>query len=168
MKKWFKTPTKEQIQSHKSLAFIKHYLDDPDLWHITKKSISRATLVGLFMTFMPMPFQMVAAVIICLIIRANIILSIVLCWISNPISMGPMMYACYRLGCYLLNYEPNGFPASLNDILSAIANIWQPLVLGCVVTGTFFGIMGYIFVILAWKWIGQHREHKDTEHDQPQ
>ena len=160
MKNWFKLPTKEQIQSHQYLAFIKDHLDEPNLWHITRESISRGALVGLFMTFMPMPFQMVLAIIIGLLVRANLILTVVLCWVSNPITMGPMMYACYRLGCYLLGKAPNGFPHSLSDILVAIANIWQPLVLGCVVTGALFGIIGYLFVILAWKWIGKHKESK--------
>lgn len=164
MKK-LKIPDHETIKNHKYLRWVKRYLENPNLWHCTRQSISRGMFSGLFWTLMPMPFQMVAAVITCLLLRANIILAIVLCWISNPITMGPMMYGTYRLGLWLLGKSADNFPKTLSftHILDSISAIWQPLLLGSVVAGLVLGIFGYLISFVLWTKIADHLEQKNDD-----
>lgn len=164
-KKRFKFPQQDDIKNHRALRWIRHHLEDPNLWHCTRKSISHGVLVGIFMSFMPMPFQMVVAVILGLFLRANLILAAVLCWISNPITMPPMLYACYKLGQWVLGLQANNFPESfsITHIFDSIAAIWQPLVLGCVVAGAFFAIIGYLLSLILWPLIAKRLENRNDQ-----
>lgn len=147
-------PSDEYIKNHKSLRFLKQHLEEPRLWHFTKGATSRAAWIGIFMCFMPMPFQMIPAAILALLLRANLILSVALVWISNPITMLPMMYGCYRLGNWLLG-KGAVFPLhekfSLTLILTHLSGIFIPLILGCVLCGLFFGAIAYTCVNFLWK-----------------
>lgn len=156
-KKRFKVPHPDEIKNHRSLRLVKRYLENPNLWLFTRASISRGVLVGVFMCFMPMPFQMVAAVIFGIFLRANLILAVVLCWISNPITMPAMLYGCYRLGDWLMGGSGGHFPQSfsLEHLFNAVIKIWQPLVLGCVTAGAVFAISGYFLSFFAWTWIAR-------------
>ena len=150
-KKWL--PTEDYIKSHKHLRVVSRYLHDKDLWHITEKSTSRAALVGLFMAFVPVPFQMLLAVLAGLPLRANLLISVVLVWLSNPLTMGPMYYGCYLLGKKLLGISNNDTQNfhSISDWLSNAHLIWQPLLLGCFVSGLVCSIVGYVVVKIFWK-----------------
>ena len=81
-------------------------------------------------------------------------LAIALVWVSNPISMAPMMYFTYQLGTWMLN-QPNivkETPASAEAFFSHLATIWQPLLLGSIVTGVSLGLLGFMLVRIYWRW----------------
>ena len=149
-KKWL--PSQQYIKSHKSLRLINKYLHDEDLWHITPKSTARGVAIGVFYAFIPLPIQMLLAVITGLIFRANLILSVGLVWLSNPLTMGPMYYACYLLGKRILGMNGTKVPAfhSFSEWLSHAYLIWQPLLAGCLVAGGISGLLGYAAVRLFW------------------
>ena len=46
-------------------------LADPDLWHVNRRSAARAVAIGLFCGLIPGPLQALAAVVACLVVRAN-------------------------------------------------------------------------------------------------
>ena len=125
-----------------------------NLWHINRHSVSWAFLIGLFCCFLPMPFQMVPGVILCVWIGANIPVSILLIWISNPFTMAPMFYATYRLGAWMLGQDTQVSTIDLSwDWLSAqLSLVWKPLLLGSITTGLTLGILAFITVRLYWRW----------------
>ncbi len=41
---------------------------------------------------------------------------------------------------------------SLEWLATQIAMVWQPLLLGCVVTGLTLGLLGFIAVRVYWRW----------------
>ncbi|MCB1644405.1 MAG: DUF2062 domain-containing protein [Pseudomonadales bacterium] len=152
MKKYL--PTKEQIKAQKSLHFMGDMIFQNNLWHINRHSVSWAFLIGLFCCFLPMPFQMVPGVILCVWIGANIPVSILLIWISNPFTMAPMFYATYRLGAWMLGQDTQVSTIDLSwDWLSAqLSLVWKPLLLGSITTGLTLGILAFITVRLYWRW----------------
>ncbi|MBD3646839.1 MAG: DUF2062 domain-containing protein, partial [Pseudomonadales bacterium] len=121
----------------RSLKFLGEVIFESNLWHFNRHSVSYAALVGLFCCFLPMPFQMVPCTILCLWIRCNIPLAIGFVWISNPVTMPPMMYFSSRVGTKIL-----GEPTSVNKISRSwewrsgtFALRWQPLLAGSLISG---------------------------------
>jgi len=128
-------------------------LHDPNLWHLNRRSVSGATGIGLFLAFMPMPFQMVPAASLAIIFRVNLPMAVVAVWISNPLTMGPMLYFQYRLGKLMMGERVGAatFEPTLEWYWTEIVNVWQPLVLGSVVCGSVSALAGYGLVHLIWR-----------------
>lgn len=146
MKKTLKklTPDQDVIKNHKYLGWLSAYLHYPNLWNFNRKSITKGVAIGLFWTFIPIPMQMVAASIFAIILRGNILISVALVWITNPLTIPPIFYACYKLGAWILGVEIVGdFDFSLEYITNTIAIIWQPLVLGSLIVSTTSSFIGY-------------------------
>lgn len=147
-------PTREQLREIKSLQFLGHIIFEPNLWHINRYSISVGAFVGMFCCFLPIPFQMIPCVLLCVIFRCNVPLSIALVWISNPVTMPPLFYFTYRLGTLILG-EPSTVDSvelSLEWLALQLAAVWQPLILGSLVTGLSLGSLGFVLVRLYWRW----------------
>ncbi|MEX2326567.1 MAG: DUF2062 domain-containing protein, partial [Pseudomonadales bacterium] len=108
----------------------------------------------IFCCFLPIPFQMVPCVLMAIWIRCNIPLSIALVWISNPITIPPIFYTTYKLGTWILG-EP-GEVSRINlswEWLSAqLGAVWQPLLLGSLLTGITLGSLAFVIVRLYWRW----------------
>jgi uncharacterized protein (DUF2062 family) len=116
--------------------------------------VAGATGVGLFVAFLPIPFQMGLAALGALWLRVNLPLAVALIFITNPLTMGPAFYACYKVGAWLLGATTiktgKDFQPSISWLLDQLAIIWQPLVTGSLVIGAISGLLGYFLVQLLW------------------
>jgi len=153
---WFQKylPTREQLKNTRTLQFLSHIIFEPNLWHFNRHSVSYATLIGIFCCFLPIPFQMVPCVLLVGWIRCNLPLALGYVWISNPVTMPPIMYFCYRVGTFILG-EPStvqGGHISLEWLADQVAVVWQPLLLGSLVTGISLGMIGFMAVRIYWRW----------------
>ena len=146
-------PDPHKITQSKSLRIFGKWLEEPNLWHMNRKSVSKAFMVGLFFMWVPLPSQMILAAGAAILLRCNLPLSVVLVWITNPITMGPMFYIAYMFGSWLLGLPPNNieFEASFEWISAQMSAIWQPFLLGCFVLGASSAITGYIGIRLIWR-----------------
>lgn len=147
-------PSKEEISANKALSFLGKVLHDGQLWHLHRRSVALAFLVGLFWAFIPMPFQMVPAAVCSVIIRCNLPIAVALVWITNPITLIPIFYFNYKFGAYLLDIPAQQSESALTfdwfvDQLSAI---WLPLYFGSLILAITFGIIGFISVRIIWRW----------------
>lgn len=146
-------PDPNEVKNSRSLALFGSWLHEPNLWHLNRRSASYAVACGLFGAFLPIPGQMVIAGIMAILLRANLPVTIGLVWITNPVTIPPIFYACYRLGCYLLGVEPIGadIEFSLDWIKAELHNIWQPLVLGSMVSAITTSTLGFFLIRLIWR-----------------
>jgi uncharacterized protein (DUF2062 family) len=129
-------------------------LHHPRLWHLNRRSVAGATGVGLFVAFVPLPFQMVMATLGALWLRVNLPLSVALIFITNPLTIGPAFYFCYKVGTWLLG-EPalqtaKNFKPGIEWLFAQFAVIWQPLVTGSLLIGAICSLCGYFLVQLLW------------------
>ncbi|MDB3855986.1 DUF2062 domain-containing protein [Halieaceae bacterium] len=169
-RKFFKRhiPHPDRIRKVRSLQVLGQWIYEPNLWHINRYSASIAFFIGLFCAFIPLPGQMVFAAIAALWLRANLPLSIALVWVSNPLTMPPIFYSCYKLGSYLLQTPELAFEfeASWQWLNTGLVQIWQPFLLGCFIFGLFFGLLGYLLVSQLWRmhvlkrWTERKNRHK--------
>lgn len=128
-------------------------LHDPNLWHLNRYSVAWGVSIGLFMAFVPVPFQMVLAAAAAILISANLPIAVAVVWISNPITMAPLFYSAYKVGAWLLNEAPRKiqFEMSIDWLLTRLVDIWEPFLLGCLVLGVASGLVGQIAVRTIWR-----------------
>lgn len=146
-------PTPDKVRQNKSLAFLLPLMGKPNLWHLNRRSVAQAFFIGIFCAFIPMPFQMALAGVLAFYFNSNLPISVGLVWISNPITIPPILYATYRFGAYLLDtpHHPFTNDMSLESLLSQLNDIWLPLYLGSLVAGLFFASLGYVTMRILWR-----------------
>ena len=147
-------PDTEKIRNNKQLNKVfGTLLHDPNLLHLNRRSVSMAFLVGLFMAFVPLPSQMIMAAAVAIYIRCNLPISVALVWISNPVTMPPIFYFAYKVGATILNTPERAFTFDLSWewLGTELAAIWEPFLLGCLVCGVVFGVLGFGLIRLLWR-----------------
>ena len=85
-------PSRNKLREFSALRPVAHLLNHPELWHLNRRGVSGAAFVGLFSAFIPVPSQMLLAAIIAIYVRVNLPISVALVWITNPITIPPMIY----------------------------------------------------------------------------
>jgi len=145
-------PDPEKLRKNKALAILGSQIYEANLWHLNRRSVARAFFNGLFWAFIPMPFQMLAAALLSIPLRANIPLSIALVWITNPITMPFVFYFNYKVGTLILGtHRTKEFKLSVEWIWDKMEHIWLPLYTGSVVTGLMVGAISYIGITILWR-----------------
>lgn len=156
-------PSPERIKRSKSLRFMGTILHDPSLWHLTRHSVARAVACGLFVAMLPIPMQMLLAACIAVMARANLPISVGLVWVTNPITMPPVFFMQYKIGTLLLGASERSMPLelSLSWLTSEIQHIWQPLLLGSLVSGVVLALVGYFVTLLYWRlWVTRNWQQR--------
>ena len=159
-------PQIEGFKDSSSLSIFGHAGRDPNLFHINRRSVARAFAIGLFTAFVPIPAQMVIAAGLAIIFRANIPISVILVWVTNPITVPAIFYSAYKLGTIIMDVhlEPFQFEFSLNWLFTELQDRWQPFLVGCLCGGALAGAFGYGFVQLYWRFyvsrVWSNRKHR--------
>lgn len=167
-------PSNQFIKAHPSLSFLGPFLEDPNLFHLTRYSVSMAFLVGMFLAFFPIPGQMILAAIFAFWIRCNLPIAVALVWITNPITIPPIFFATYTLGAWILDTPAIDFSSmfSWEWLEAEFDHLWKPLLLGSLAAGSFFSITSYTIIKLAWRWyviyLWQHRKEKRLKRQKKQ
>lgn len=109
--------------------------------------------MGLFVAFVPVPFQMPLAAAMAIVIGCNLPISLLLVWVSNPITIPPLMYAAYKTGAWILGHAPRNLDFHLSGewLLNELAVVWEPFLLGCFVLGLACSVIGHGAVRIIWR-----------------
>lgn len=155
MKQWIKDhmPQLNKVRDHPSLQFLGDKLHNPNLWHINRNSVPIAVSIGLFWAMVPMPFQMVPAALMAIWLGGNLVISMALVWLTNPITMPPVYYFTYKLGTLILDmpFQPLPFEVSLDWLWHHFKNIALPLYVGSILCGILLAIIGNLLCRLVWR-----------------
>ena len=159
-------PDHDRVRNHRHLRMFGRRLHDPNLWHLNRRSVSGAFGAGLFFAFVPVPFQMILAAAAAIIFRINLPLSVVLVWITNPVTIPAIFYFAYLVGSWTLGTPPQAteFELTIKWFGASLNGIWKPLLLGSFICGTVSGIAGYVTIRLFWRWsiIKQWKERRSN------
>jgi len=147
-------PDHSKFREHKNLKLFGNLLHDPNIWHLNRRSVSGAFFIGLFCAWIPVPFQMVIAAAAAILVRVNLPISVVLVWVTNPLTMPPMFYFAYKVGGWILGTPAHkfNFELSLNWLMGELGHIWQPFLLGCFIVGIISAVGGYLAVQGFWRF----------------
>ncbi len=146
-------PTREILSEYRLFRPFAALLSDPGLWALSRRSTAKAVGVGLFTAWLPIPFQTIVIVALVAFLRVNLPVAILASFISNPISMGPMMVLAYGLGNLMLQQ-----PARTEDMDFGLALIWEevgrvglPLITGCLTLGIVTGVLAAVTINVLWR-----------------
>ncbi len=147
-------PSPQSIKENKYLKIFGSLLHNPHLWHMNRHSVAKAFAVGLFFAFIPVPFQMVLAAGTAILVHSNLPLSIALVWLTNPLTMPAIFYACYAVGTWIIGAPEQAFnfEASWQWIIDSVSTIGPAFLLGCGVLGIIFAIIGYVGIQALWRY----------------
>lgn len=131
------------------------HTDDPP------HAIALGVAVGVFVAFLPLVgFQTVIAIALAALVRANKIVCVPIVWITNPVTMGPIYWGCFRLG-QLATPGPTANAADIKRLVelahegslldlafwsklaSFLGSVGIELWVGCVIVGLVLAVPSY-------------------------
>lgn len=142
---------KNTSKNEKLKALIHKYKIPPEYLSTNRKMVSRAVFLGLFIAFIPMPFQMLAVLAFVPFFRFNVPIGLAMCWLTNPITMPPMYYAEYLTGSFILGIEPEAVEMSVEWFSHNMQNIFIPLYAGTLIFSAVGSLSAYWAVNYFWK-----------------
>ncbi|MCC5872501.1 MAG: DUF2062 domain-containing protein [Gammaproteobacteria bacterium] len=147
-------PKVQDLERQRGLGILGKRLFDPELWHLNRQSVSAAFAVGLFVTWLPIPAQMLVAGAAAMVLRCNLPISVALVWVSNPVTQPALLLFAYQLGTWLLGApaEVMAFQISWEWFRVRLGQIWAPLLLGSLVSGVVSSFLGWAGMQLFWRW----------------
>lgn len=145
-------PHPQTVKNLKSLRVIQHLLNNPNLWLLNRKSVPKAFAIGMFCAFLPIPCQMILAALLAIAWQANLSIAVFSVWLNNPLTIGPIFYAAYKLGSYILNTPEFIFNSnwSFSGIFNQLLVIGKPLWLGCIIMSITAACLSYYLMKLFW------------------
>ncbi len=128
-------------------------LADPALWYLNRRCVAGAVAIGLFVAWMPIPMQMVFAAILAALVRVHVPISVMLVWVSNPITVAPLLYAAWYVGSIVLGAEtsPPALSHGLDVLMSEAVKNWTTVLFGTILMGCLSAIGGFVLAMTAWR-----------------
>ncbi len=162
--KWLKKiiPKRHEITNHKHLSWLGATLHDPNLWHFNRKSVSRGLAVGLFAAFIPLPIQMVVAVLLAILFRGNLLTAAAGTWITNPITFIPLNYFIFMVGKFITgdtsdfvgipdyNFDHDDFSKICEHTWQWLESIGKPFLVGLPFVALSVSLSGYVIINVLW------------------
>ena len=147
-------PKSETLRNHKHLRIFGELLHSPNLWALNRKSAPGAFAVGLFVAWIPMPFQMVLAAGLAIFFNVNLPIAVTLVWLTNPFTMPFLFYCAYIVGTKVLNrpIERFHFEASWQWLEASISTIGLPFIVGSFILAVVSALVGYVVINSLWKY----------------
>ncbi len=141
-------PSSGRILEAIPTQFLGKRINDPVLWHLTRRTVSRAAAIGMFCAYLPIPGEMLPAAVLAIIFRANLPISVLLVWISNPFTWLLVYTPPYLLGSALMGEMQISIESiTVYSILQQYSALW----LGCLIFGISLAAGAYIAVIIVWR-----------------
>ena len=98
-------PTREQMAQNKYLRPIAHRFLTPELWRFTRRSVPRGVALGVFAGFIIPVGQIFLAAFMALPARANVPLSALVTFITNPFTFPFWALVANKLGAFILKVD---------------------------------------------------------------
>lgn len=152
-------PKVEAIRKNRWLRWLGPALEEPRLWHFSRRGIALGVALGVFFGLLIPIAQIPVSAAAAIIFRANVPSAIASTLITNPVTFGPIYYTAYRIGSTLLGETPP--PDDTEEQLAHghqpllswdnISSLGKPLLLGLAIIATLSGLLAYQVVTWIWR-----------------
>ena len=141
-------PEARELRRQKLFQFFEQWLGDSALWQLSRTSVATGVAIGLFCAYLPIPMETLAAMMLAILLRGNILVAAALVWVSNPLTWPFMFGTAYLLGAKLSAafglFELEFFQSF------PIARRYMDLWIGCLIIGPLLSVTG--FFATHWLW----------------
>jgi uncharacterized protein len=156
-------PSHDSVKQNRHVARFGAFLHHPNLWHLNRHSVAGGVAIGLFSGLVPGPFQMLAAAILCILVKVNLPVALFTTLYTNPVTIGPLYLLAYQIGRIILGVGGEGevtpapemdwshLGAWLETFGQWMLSLGKPLGIGLVALAVGLAGIGYVFVHLAWR-----------------
>lgn len=146
-------PTRQDIENKPLLRPLRPLLHHPELWHLERRGMRVGVAVGVWCAWIPLPVQMISAVLLGIWTRANVPIAVAITFVTNPLTIGPMFYYAFKLGTWLLGMESVGdnLEMEVSLFLEKTRQIFLPLALGCLICACVTAPIGWVTAHILWR-----------------
>tara|TARA_B110000037_G_C17128566_1_gene509863 strand:- start:16075 stop:16584 length:510 start_codon:yes stop_codon:yes gene_type:complete len=131
-------------------------LFDRQLWKPCRDTVATGLAIGFFFSMMFLPFQMIAAAILAMRLRANVPFAIAGCWVSNLLTHIPIWIAQEWLGDWMretLGIKLLGFENLETELMGKLEVNVASFILGMFTSGILLVLAAYPLVHLFSKFM---------------
>ncbi|MES2476002.1 MAG: DUF2062 domain-containing protein [Verrucomicrobiota bacterium] len=130
------------------------------LWVPCRDSVAAGLAIGLFFSMMLMPMQSLPAALLAMRAKANVPFAIAACWLTNPLTTAPVIYAQFQLGHWMRENFGVPMPGFLTDVSFAVPKVGDlnaaSYILGMLSMGVLMALCAYPLVHLFAVMLPQH------------
>lgn len=158
-------PAPDVLRRSRWLRWLGPALYDPRLWRMSRRGVALGMSLGVFFGLLVPIAQIPLAAGAAMVLRANVPTAIASTLVTNPFTFGPVYFAAWRLGTFVLG-EP-GLPLPATAMPDAVpevrpgetwlARAWRhvtgvgkPLAVGLSILAVVIGLLTYVVVSGIW------------------
>jgi uncharacterized protein (DUF2062 family) len=147
-------PNHDSIKSFQNAHLLKKITQDPDIFHLTRRSASGGIAIGLFIAFLPIPGHTLLSIFAAVFFRMNLPLTLLFAWTTNPFTVVPIYYFAYKTGAILLgeSVRPVNILIDASGFGGVLSEIWLPLIIGCLLFSLVSSICSYLLIRIIWRY----------------
>ncbi len=158
-------PTREQMARNRYLKPIAHRFLTPELWRFTRRSVPRGVALGIFAGFIIPVGQIFLAAFMALPARANVPVSALVTFITNPFTFPFWAVVANRLGAFILKIDQAATGGAAQEEINSGRWAWfvelfegagetvLVTVFGFTVMAVVGAALGYLLAGFAWRFI---------------
>lgn len=149
-------PTREALQANRWLAWLRPFLDHPQLWRWSRRGVATGVALGVFFGLLIPIAQIPLSTAAAIVLRANVPAAAASTLITNPVTFGPVYYLAYQLGNRLTGQH--AIPplpdesTQTRPLVERLRQIGLPLLVGLSIMATACGLGSYALISLIWSW----------------
>lgn len=125
-----------------------------------RDSVASGLSIGLFFAMMLMPFQMIPAALVAMRLRANVPFAMAACWVTNPVTTPPILWAQFKLGQWMREVLSVPMPEFLTKVQFDVPGAGHlnaaSFILGMISMGVMISLLTYPLVHLFAVLLPQH------------
>jgi len=97
-------PRRTNLHKYPIIKYFSNYArKNAEIWSFKRPNVTRAIYLGWIIALIPMyGLQMIFAFILSLFFRANCFVAIAMQWITNPLTIPPILYVQYKVGAFVM------------------------------------------------------------------
>ena len=148
------TPRSETLHNHWALRPFRRFFGDPRLWSLQRRTVAPAFGAGLAICFIPLPIHIPVAAMTAIFCRIHIPTIMLALIAVNPLTLVPAYLLAYRVGVIVTGAQEHHFRfhMSWDWVQHGLGPMWKPFLVGCGLTGTLVGLVGYALLDILWRY----------------
>jgi hypothetical protein len=166
-------PSHETVANNRWLRWLGPSVLHPRLFHLSRRGVALGAAVGVFFAFITPIAQIPLSAAACVLLRANVPVSIVATLVNTPPTFGPVYYAAWKVGSWVLaepidaEHTPEALRQGGADkaasapapqgpwwqrMVTGLQSIGKPLLLGATIFAVGFSVLAWFLCNGIWHW----------------